>query len=774
MLRRGKMATLDQLYKGVAAVPLRASDKKLQFIASAAHFNVLTLSSQVARKLIVIGGPPGVGKTRLGYEALAMAMDSSGRLMNHLQAATGSPLLVVPVYLDMSNGLKVERPLDLAPGVTTSERLGAWVAAAVLSLPMIEVRRLNGGNLLGLAINNVLDAIVCGVVAERRARRIAAISVNEDSNLQGMPIVLFAVHMDEYQLFTKELADNDGWNQESAVNEVRSMLSLMKNYVLNRRAHLPARPTLLPVVSGTPYDGLHILWTKMLNPRFLLPAVLDPEQALGLFTDFLTQEEPFVGHAQLIRGSMQCLAARVALTDVDLRPRLVMELAQELLLRTPRDLSAQEALSAVDWPALTTAVSGSVTAPISEPAGRLLTQLSLFRIPINFVASSMDKLSPFETVVRDSEAVGHLRLGRVSMSSAMDSYRTVRLPFVQLRRWGLHKLLPQRLLDLPVRPWTADDFEDLVAHYLCARVNFFAAAFGQPVPLAFVLPGALGSPAARGVCVSLHGSRSVYREQFQWLHKKTDQPVKAMTMSAVTDDLTLRASLAVIPDQAVPGGGGKHDEDYFANWEEDVDGPDVDDFLSGRWADDVLTPELQKPEEPDEGAVGKINIKVPEQHFTACDLSTGVFVACRNNALLDVRLALPLSDQHRSCGTTNELHIALAKDAQAAQYPSVPRPATTSSAGPHLHLYCQVKQTQAEVDATQDVISTWYTEARAATAKWRTDGDRTMFVFFTNRDLRLSPESFFTERKDLLIVSRGQLGQALSPAFARRALVSER
>lgn len=125
MLRRGKMATLDQMYKGVAAVPLRASDKKLQFIASAAHFNVLTLSSQVARKLIVIGGPPGVGKTRLGYEALAMAMDSSGRLMNHLQAATGSPLLVVPVYLDMSNGLKVERPLDLAPGVTTSERLGA-------------------------------------------------------------------------------------------------------------------------------------------------------------------------------------------------------------------------------------------------------------------------------------------------------------------------------------------------------------------------------------------------------------------------------------------------------------------------------------------------------------------------------------------------------------------------------------------------------------------------------------------------------------------------
>lgn len=118
--------------------------------------------------------------------------------------------------------------------------------------------------------------------------------------------------------------------------------------------------------------------------------------------------------------------------------------------------------------------------------------------------------------------------------------------------------------------------------------------------------------------------------------------------------------------------------------------------------------------------------------------------------------------------------MALAWDARTARDPAVSEPAaTTSSPGPHLHMYIQTKQTKAGVVATANGISTWYKEARAATTKWRTDGDQTLFVLFTNRKLGVLPESFFTEHEDLLVVSQDQLDQALSPVLAGRAVVAQ-
>eukprot|EP00170_Pyropia_yezoensis_P000008 contig_313_g8 len=431
MLLRGKVSSLAQQYgRGLGQpVRLRASDEQLQSVADAALFNVLVPSSETPRKLIVVGGPHGVGKTRLGYEALAMAVDQSGPLFNQLQDVTGSPLLVVPVYINFSNGFTVQRLIDLTIGVSTSNRLGALVAAAVLSMSLEDVNRLADG-LQGLAVDDVLDAILLGVVAESCARRIAGVSAEEDEGLQREPIVLFAVHMDEYQLFSMELAGESGWNKQSAATEVRRMLSLINNYVIKAgdRADLPARVALLPVATGTPYDGVHILWTKMLTPQLLLPADLSLPDAEGLFTDHLTRSPPFIGHARLVRGAVDCLAAKVTMLDVDLRPRCVVQLADQLVSLTPRDASAHDALRAVHWHDLATAVTSSIIQPITPDAGKLLSRLSLFRIPIKFFFLEGDALSYFERVVRLAEAVGHLRLGHLPASSNVDEYRTVSLP----------------------------------------------------------------------------------------------------------------------------------------------------------------------------------------------------------------------------------------------------------------------------------------------------------------------------------------------------------
>lgn len=101
-----------------------------------------------------------------------------------------------------------------------------------------------------------------------------------------------------------------------------------------------------------------------------------------------------------------------------------------------------------------------------------MTQQSLFQISIKFVTSPSDEVAPFEVVLRESKSVGHLRLGIVPHSFELKDLRTVRLPFVQMRKWDLDRNIPLRLLEVHARPWTADDFEALVSHYLCARTNF--------------------------------------------------------------------------------------------------------------------------------------------------------------------------------------------------------------------------------------------------------------------------------------------------------------
>lgn len=259
MLRKVGLATLDQQDGHDEPCRLRASDKQLQRLRQVAVLNVLSSGPVAPQKLFVIGGPPSPGRTRLGYEALRMAVDREKALFQHLQYCRAAPLHVVLIYINFSSRLKLEQSLDLSVGVSTSERSGARIAATLLSLPMSEVRRLIRGNVLGLTVGDVLDAGVHGAVSGP-SEQIASEKVH---SLHGKPFVLFAVHMDEYRLYTKQLIDLTNWSRTAAQEKVRSKLSLLKDYVSNdyARAGLPAKVALFPVVSWTPYDGVHILWT---------------------------------------------------------------------------------------------------------------------------------------------------------------------------------------------------------------------------------------------------------------------------------------------------------------------------------------------------------------------------------------------------------------------------------------------------------------------------------------------------------------------------------
>lgn len=86
----------------------------------------------------------------------------------------------------------------------------------------------------------------------------------------------------------------------------------------------------------------------MLKPQFVAPADLARADAEGLFTVWLTRKEPFVRKGDLIKSSLNCLAAQVALLDVDRLPRLVLRLAIELRMITPPKTSAHDTFRCVD------------------------------------------------------------------------------------------------------------------------------------------------------------------------------------------------------------------------------------------------------------------------------------------------------------------------------------------------------------------------------------------------------------------------------------------
>jgi hypothetical protein len=132
------------------------------------------------------------------------------------------------------------------------------------------------------------------------------------------------------------------------------------------------------------------------------------------------------------------------------------------------------------------------------------------------------------------------------------------------------------------------------------------------------------------------------------------------------------------------------------------------------------------------------------QHAPAreIDLRAGIFLAMTGNSLFDMRYTL---------------------EAAAADQPTV-------------HVFVQDKHTGTDTNKVNtQAISDWYTEADAATTKWRAGmQDFVVLLYFTNRELTdpsALSEDFFSTRPRLLVVTRAELSGALTPAFVGRGLI---
>jgi len=121
-------------------------------------------------------------------------------------------------------------------------------------------------------------------------------------------------------------------------------------------------------------------------------------------------------------------------------------------------------------------------------------------------------------------------------------------------------------------------------------------------------------------------------------------------------------------------------------------------------------------------------------------LDAGVFLAAKNNALFDMRYTL------EGAGTQSE---------QAS-----------------VHVFVQDKHTGTGGTVTKDDIGDWYTAADAATKNWREGAEKTVLVYFTNRRLISDfDDAFLNSRPRLLVVTRAELSDALTPALVARGLI---
>lgn len=140
----------------------------------------------------------------------------------------------------------------------------------------------------------------------------------------------------------------------------------------------------------------------------------------------------------------------------------------------------------------------------------------------------------------------------------------------------------------------------------------------------------------------------------------------------------------------------------------------------------------------------KVDAKlVGESDYGSHDLDEGVFITCPGTAYVDMRLSL--------------------------------RSAADRAA--NVHVFIQAKHTSTNRTLSVNDVAQWHAGVKAATVQWRKGGDRTVFVFVSNRLAssdagQLAMPSFFHRgRRDLLLFTRDELHSLLTAALVQRGLI---
>eukprot|EP00170_Pyropia_yezoensis_P004377 contig_17905_g4390 len=411
-----------------------------------------------------------------------------------------------------------------------SECLGARLAARFLDLTTEQLYEQNGKSLSGLTVYRVLGAITSGV-----ARHAADAPRAE---------LVIGLHIDEYQIY------KDAANLTSH-DFVKEMLSEVTNFVKDVKLHeqLGAKVSFIPVVTGTPYRGLDILWTEWLEPVELAVPSLDHEEALNMAVDIFARHPAFADKLVEVREELALSSeAEQVLMASGYRPRLV-----EVLVGNARDQAADdlefldihEALRVVNWQSAADALRTSIPKPRRPTGATRVARAALLQVPVRFALEPDSPLSSVEKDVEYAESRGEIELVDVKdlqlipALKSPDDYRVVRLPFLQLLMWGGKGILPHAVYEVGRFRWADAQQELYVAHLLAARLAHWtdeikSQAQVVSVPLGDLFPGALGSVAARGIRCVPGGRCEVYHEPNKrlFLVNKQSRPEKQLNVFA--------------------------------------------------------------------------------------------------------------------------------------------------------------------------------------------------------------------------------------------------
>lgn len=488
--------------------------------------NTSTFSSTKKPRLLVASGPAGCGKTRMGYEALSIVAEQiAGRAR---AAGSEAATFFVPLLVDLGNGCGFSSSID--GGSSASECFGARLLARLLTLSIEQVHQQNGGSLTGLTVGRVLEAITS------RAARHAADGAHAE--------LVICLHIDEYQTFKDKakLASHDF---------VKEMLSTVANYVKDVELHerLGAKVSFVPVVTGTPYRGLDILWTEWLQPVELPVPTLDHREALDMVVDIFSREPAFANMRVDVRNELESSTeAEQVLMSSGFRPRLVEELAEDVRDQAAADLELlgiRGAMRAINWQSAADGLRTSIPKP-SEPTGATrVAQAALLQIPVRFVHETGSVLSAVERDVQYAESRGEIELVDVTDEATVParqspaSFRLVRMPFMQLLMWGGKGILPPAVYEVGRFRWADMQQELYVAHLLAARLAHWTDEIQSlpdvmSVSLEDLFPGALGSAAMRAVKCVPGGRCEVYREpnHGMFLANRKARPEKVLDVIA--------------------------------------------------------------------------------------------------------------------------------------------------------------------------------------------------------------------------------------------------
>eukprot|EP00170_Pyropia_yezoensis_P003644 contig_15281_g3655 len=328
------------------------------------------------------------------------------------------------------------------------------------------------------------------------------------------------------------------------------MLSEVTNFVNNAELHkqLGVSLAIVPVVTGTPYRGLDILWTKWLTPVALPVPSMDSNGALHLVADVMQRTEAFASwRDEVLAALASSKEAEYVMMSTGYRPRPLEMLATSAAAQAVEDLPVMGvtgSLRAINWQSAADTLSGSVPDASDPTQARMVARAALLRVPVRF-GVSMDQwmMSPYERALCAAEARGEVELAEVTDVQAVparaspDAFRLVRLPLLQLLKWGGKGFLPALAYEVGRIPWADVEHELYVAHLLALRLAYWAdeiESSAQPmsVNVGDLFPGLRGAAATLTTSCVPDGRCDVYKEQKKFLVGQLSRPEKQEVVQA--------------------------------------------------------------------------------------------------------------------------------------------------------------------------------------------------------------------------------------------------